>query len=238
MKTLLKKSSVCAYIAFFAMALSACSATPSNAATEKEESKQFLASNLYYERSSENYEFSLKIDPFLSEAPAFVRAIRAENMVDFDPKKCEGAYKCFITKNIEAGAHAKLIVSAIATTNEFYGGNHPGMVVKSYLFHKGKNEFLKFSELFSDWPEAQKVLQREWCNQVKDHAYCPVISDQALLLTEGIKGISGLTVKTSDGAFGSYAEGPATKYISFNEELLALLKSEYRPLFAVEEPCC
>lgn len=225
-------------VSALAVAFSACSASPTKAADDSNNDKALLASDLYYDGAYENYEFSLKIDPSLSEAPALVRAIKDEHMEAFDPKKCEGAYKCFIFKKVEAGAHRGLLVSALVETNEFYGGAHPSMEVKSYLYHKVDQTPLTIPELFDNWPAAQAILQKEWCAQLTKHSFCPVIGDQALLLTEGVKGVSSITVRTSDGAFGSYAEGPATGYLQFDENLLMFLKPKYRPLFAVEEPCC
>lgn len=238
MKSRARKSGRTLLAAALAVAFLACSVSPSKAEEDRREASPLLASDLYYDRAYQNYVFSLKIDPSLAEAPELARAIRAEHMEAFDPKKCEGAFKCFIHKKAEAGAHRGLLVSAIVQTDEFYGGAHPGMEVRSYLYHKTEKRFLAVSELFSNWPAAQAILQREWCSQLTNHSYCPVVSDQALLFTEGGGGISGITVKTSDGAFGSYAEGPGTGYLHFDENLLLLLKPMYRPLFIAEEPCC
>lgn len=206
--------------------------------SERTSAKELPASDLTYLVVEDNYEFSLEIDPWLANYPEIVRDIRSQSVGTESNDNCSPSLPCFSRTSWKLRYGGERLVSVISTTTSFYGGAHPSMETADRTYDLKTGKSIRFGEIFSSWPAARKLLQRQWCESLRGRSTCPSIEKQALALDGDSKGASGVWVQTSDYAFGSYVEGTAQAYLGFTPELVALAKPEYQPLFNLDDLCC
>lgn len=225
------------YFSFLApLVLCGCAA---EAASGSEDA--LLATDLTVRDKSGIYEFSAEIDPWIAPYPTVVRALREDSLLTkTGPENCIESLPCFDNTEWEMHFGGVRLVSVIGMTNSFYGGAHPAMSAQDRTFDIQTGQVLRFGDLFNSWSAAKALLQPQWCEAVRfsSHTTCPSLEDQALALSGGDKGASEIKVQTSDYAFGSYAEGSDSAYLSVTPQLIALVKPEYQSAFSLESNLC
>jgi len=198
-----------------------------------------LATDLTMKEKSGVYEFTAEIDPWLARYPDVVRKLREESLrARTGPDDCNEDLPCF--DSIEWTMHygGDRLVSVIGQTGSFYGGAHGVTIASDRTFDLQSGEPVRFGDLFNSWPAAQAILQKQWCEALSEHSTCPALEEQALALSGGDGGASEVFVQTSDYAFGSYAEGSDSRYLSVTPELIAVAKPEYQSSFSLESNLC
>jgi hypothetical protein len=196
-----------------------------------------LATELIYQDESPDRDASFKVDAAVAPHPDIARAIIVSKQQEIEALDCTVGSTCIYSSNIESRYSGEKLISLTDTTRSFFGGAHPSMEAKDFMYDVQTHEQLKIWDLFGSWPAARVILQREWCDSVRGHSTCPPIEEQAVALSGGRDGINAIWVKTSDYAFGNYAEGPDEAFLGITPELITLVKPEYRPYFT-SEVCC
>lgn len=219
------------------LATAACGDAENTTTTTKTGDDKLAAIELVYEDVDESKNLSFQLDPWLANYPIVARKIREEKLAALAAEECDTTTTCLVGSEVSTHYRGERLISLIDTTTSFYGGAHPSMKAADMTFDLQSGDKLRFGEVFSSWPAAREMLQIQWCDAVKEHSTCPPIEEQALALSGGADGISGVFVKTSDYAFGNYAEGSDDAYLAITPELLALAKPEYQPYFTLEV-CC
>ena len=221
----------------------ACS-SEANTATARKESP-LLATDLVYEKLDGNKGVRLTLDPWLANHPMIAREIRDELLTSLSAKECKWATGCSVVINVEVQYSGDRLVSLMDFTRD--DGDmidpesfHPSMKAADRIYDTVTGKRLRFRDIFSSWPAAREILQRQFCDGLKQSEACPSIEEQAMGLYgwgDLIKneGIAYVNVQRSGHVPGSHDIWPDKVLMDITPELIAWAKPEYRPFFDYQD---
>ena len=217
-------------------------ATMQLAACDTKADDQLLASDLVYLKQQHGWKKTLKIDSWLTFHPDLVRHLRSERVRTMEEGRwdCRFDDGCFETSDFRLAYDGTRLVSIVEEHTLHGGGAHPITGVTDYLYDLEAHERIRFGDLFTSWSKARPLIQEAFCTSLQwdyeDVEKCPDVQQQAISLAsmEETDKAPGFTVETQDYALGYYAAGRATIYIQVNQQILAVIKPEYRSQF--EDP--
>jgi hypothetical protein len=215
-----------------ALLVSGCSAKANDA---------LLASELTWSQEKDGWSKSLEFSPWLAEHRDLVRRIRAERIAEMTGDEdgtcdaaADGSPTCQRSWTYTLRYSGKRLISLIAEGQLDTGGAHPTGGYSDYLFDVEADQKIRFGDLFTSWADIRPLLQRSFCAQLRERNAeytCPPVEKQALALSGGAGKASSITVETQDYALGSYADGRETIYVPLAQDMLSLIKPEYRGEF-------
>lgn len=225
-------------LVFAAIATSACSAKAS---------EELLAKELLWTSEGPGWIRSIEFSPSMATQPHLVRRLKAERIKAMGKPPEEGCgsmsdelIKCEEFWTYKLQYEGDRLVSVLASNTDYSGGAHHLARNADYLFDEARGKPIRFGNIFTDWPHAKRLLQRSFCQSLRDlnrDYICPSIEDQAItLVSSGDDKASGFVVTTQDYAIGSYADGQETVRIELTPNVAALLRPEYRDEFVIQDP--
>ena len=170
------------------------------------------------------------------------KAYRAKEGIDFHPHSSSTAYET-------AGQSARLL-SLRVDAGGYTGGAHGNYGTAALLWDRQARKEIAFADLFAQPANRDRLLTQRWCdalNKAREEKRgepvggggmfddCPALDDIALIPVDSNKDgrFDQLLLVASPYVAGPYAEGSYEVELAVTPDLLAGLKAEYRPSFAV-----
>lgn len=252
----------CFAIGLAALALSACEVAETDTAPATEAAAtqpadgtdvSVPASDLLVKRETAELDFLWRAPPELAEAPTLLETLRAQALASAEEMQAGAVEDMklrpadapkishFFVQDWTVAADTPALLNVRADISMYTGGAHPnhGFAVK--YWDKAERREMSFSDLFTDWPAAEKLFTPAYCTALDAERVsrrgaiesglfddCPPIGDQpvALMSWPG-QDISGFRVLLVPYVAGPYAEGDFEIDVPMTDALRALVKSQY-----------
>jgi hypothetical protein len=204
-------------------------------------------------RETPELDFLWRAPPELAEAPTLLGTLRAQALATAEEMQA-GAIEDlklrpadapkishFFVEDWTVAADTPALLNVRADISMYTGGAHPnhGFAVK--YWDKAERHEISFSDLFTDWTAAEKLLTPAYCTAldaervsrrgaIENGSFddCPPLGDQpvALMSWPG-QDISGFRVLLAPYVAGPYAEGDFEIDVPLTDALHALIKPSY-----------
>lgn len=251
-------------LALAMLALAACDAqkteTKQTPTTETESASAPIgtdvsipATDLLVKRETAELDFLWRAPPELAEAPTMLETLRAQALASAEEMQAGAVEDMklrpadapkishFFVQEWTVAADTPALLNIRADISMYTGGAHPnhGFAVK--YWDKTERREISFSDLFTDWAVAEKLLTPAYCTALDAERVsrrgaiengmfddCPPISDQpvALMSWPG-QDISSFRVLLAPYVAGPYAEGDFEIEVPMTDALRALIKPQY-----------
>lgn len=251
-------------IGLAAFALTACdmqkSETKQTPTTETEGASAPLgtdvsvpATDLLVKRETPELDFLWRAPPELAEAPTLLGTLRAQALASAEEMQAGAVEDMklrpadapkishFFVQDWTVAADTPALLNVRADISMYTGGAHPnhGFAVK--YWDKAERREMSFSDLFTDWPAAEKLLTPAYCTALDVERVsrrgaiengmfddCPPIGEQPVAVVSWPgQDISGFRVLLAPYVAGPYAEGDFEIDVPMADALRALVKPQY-----------
>lgn len=146
--------------------------------------------------------------------------------------------------SVAADSPALFVLIGFASTYE--GGAHGALSYRTMFWDRAQGRPIAFSDIFSDAPAVYRLLQQSFCPRLlamqEERGYtaeealpCPDLEDHRVVLLGANGQIIGLQALFAPYVAGSYAEGPYEVDLPLTQELVRLVRPEFRGDFAPTE---
>lgn len=211
------------------------------------------ATDLLVKRETPELDFLWRAPPELAEAPALLRTLRTQALASAEEMQANAAEDMklrpadapkishFFVQEWTVAADTPALLNIRADISMYTGGAHPnhGFAVK--YWDKTERREIRFSDLFTDWIAAEKLLTPDYCTALDAERVsrrgaiengmfddCPPIGDQPVALVSWPgQDISGFRVLLAPYVAGPYAEGDFEIEVPMTDALRALVKPQY-----------
>lgn len=211
------------------------------------------ATDLLVKRETAELDFLWRAPPELAEAPALLAALREQALASAEEMQASAVEDMklrpddapklshFFVQDWTVAADTPSLLNIRADISMYTGGAHPnhGFAVK-YWDKNGRRE-ISFSDLFSDWNAAQKLLTPDYCSalnververrgEIQDGIFddCPPLGDQPVALASWPgQDISGFRILLAPYVAGPYSEGDFEINVPMTDAVRALVKPQY-----------
>jgi len=211
------------------------------------------ASDLLVKRDTPELDFLWRAPPELAEAPTLLSMLRAQALSSAEEMQAgaEEDMKLrpadapklahFFVQDWTVAADTPALLNVRADISMYTGGAHPnhGFAVK--YWDKTERREISFSDLFTDWTAAEKLLTPAYCTALDAERVsrrgkiesglfddCPPLGDQPVALVSWPgQDISGFRVLLAPYVAGPYAEGDFEIELPMTDALHALIKPQY-----------
>jgi hypothetical protein len=168
------------------------------------------------------------------------QAMREKLGTDFNPFSASTAYAT-------AGQSARLL-SLRVDANGYTGGAHGFASTGALLWDREGRREVKFADLFAERSNRDRLLTQRWCDSLNKARQekrgeavggggifddCPTLDDVSIIPVDGDKDgrFERLLVVASPYVAGPWVEGAYEIGLPVNADLVAALKSEFKPSF-------
>jgi hypothetical protein len=211
------------------------------------------ATDLLVKRETAELDFLWRAPPELAEAPPILSTLRAQALASAEEMQAGAVEDMklrpadapkishFFVQDWTVAADTPALLNVRADISMYTGGAHPnhGFAVK--YWDKIERREISFSDLFTDWTAAEKLLTPAYCTALDAERVsrrgaiendmfddCPPIGDQpvALMSWPG-QDISGFRILLGPYVAGPYAEGDFQIEVPMTDALRALVKPQY-----------
>lgn len=153
----------------------------------------------------------------------------------------------------ETAGQSDRLLSLRAEAGSYTGGAHGNSGTVALLWDRQGGKEIKNTDLFAEAGNRDRLLTQRWCdalNKAREEKRgepvggegffdeCPKLDEIAIIPTDkdGNGKFERLVLVASPYVAGSYAEGSYEIELRVTQDLLAALRSEYRPSFEAAQP--